>query len=274
MRISMYFSFISVCIPVSLVLANDSQNLSLDYHEDEHEDHSFNADNNSSKEKSSSTNTPILTEIKDIERLARFVLLRGHIIIDPTHKVKVNESRVSRLIDYLHDIQLRKGKRRISPMEERELGCHQMVNKKENVKELCEAVTSDCLSASDMLELLPKSSVDIHQVIARLCPLILFRQTRPICYDDALKSQHDIEDGKLKLVEPSIERVWGFGILFVTLSIVVSMGGLIVLPFLSKNARRIILTLFEGLAVGGLAVGKFEAIFVNNSLSNNYFQLL
>jgi hypothetical protein len=252
----MHFSLISVCIPVYLVLANDSQNISLDYHEDEHEDHSINADNYTSKEKSSSPNTPILTDIKDIERLARFVLLRGHIIIDPTHKVKVNESRVSRLIDYLHDIQLRKGTRRISPMEERELGCHQLVNKKKNVKELCEAVTSDCLSASDMLELLPKS-VDFHQIIARLCPLILFRQTRPICYDDALKSQHDIEDGKLKLVEPSIERVWGFGVLFVTLSIVVSMGGLIVLPFLSKHMRRTILTLFEGLAVGGLAVGRF-----------------
>lgn len=254
MRISMHFSLISVCIPVCLVLANDIQNLSLDYYEDEHEDHTSN-DNNTSKEKSSSPNTPILTEIKDIERLARFVLLRGHIIVDPTHKIKVNESRVSRLIDYLHDIQLREG--RISPMEERELGCHQMDNKKKNVKELCEAVTSDCLSASDMLELLPKSSVDFHQIIARLCPLILFRQTRPICYGDALKSQHDIEDGKLKLVEPSIERVWGFGVLFVTLSIVVSMGGLIVLPFLSKNARRIILTLFEGLAVGGLAVANF-----------------
>lgn len=58
---------------------------------------------------------------------------------------------------------------------------------------------------------------------------------------------------RLKLTEPSIEKVWIFSLLFVILSIVVSMGGLIVLPFVRKTTRRRILTLFEGLAVGGLA---------------------
>lgn len=58
---------------------------------------------------------------------------------------------------------------------------------------------------------------------------------------------------RLKLTEPSIEKVWIFSLLFVILSIVVSMGGLIVLPFVKKTTRRRILTLFEGLAVGGLA---------------------
>lgn len=58
---------------------------------------------------------------------------------------------------------------------------------------------------------------------------------------------------RLKLSEPSIEKVWIFSLLFVILSIVVSMGGLIVLPFVKKTTRRRILTLFEGLAVGGLA---------------------
>lgn len=58
---------------------------------------------------------------------------------------------------------------------------------------------------------------------------------------------------RLKLTEPSIEKVWIFSLLFVILSIVVSMGGLIVLPFVRRTTRRKILTLFEGLAVGGLA---------------------
>lgn len=58
---------------------------------------------------------------------------------------------------------------------------------------------------------------------------------------------------RLKLTEPSIEKVWIFSLLFVILSIVVSMGGLIVLPFVKKTTRRRILTLFEGLAVGGLS---------------------
>lgn len=58
---------------------------------------------------------------------------------------------------------------------------------------------------------------------------------------------------RLKLNEPSIEKVWIFSLLFVILSIVVSMGGLIVLPFVRKTTRRRILTLFEGLAVGGLS---------------------
>ena len=223
---------------------------SLDYNEEEHEESHLNS---SSKPNTLANNEPILNNIKDMERLARFVLLRGHIILDPTHKVKMNESRVSRLIDYFHDIQLRKGSRRRSPMEDRDLGCDHFPHKK-NTKEICDAVSSECLSATEMLDLVPKSSIDFHQVIARLCPLLLFQQTRPICAGDALRSQQEENDQMLKLVEPSIQRVWGFGVLFVTLSIVVSMGGLIVLPFVDRNARRIILTLFEGLAVGGLAV--------------------
>lgn len=68
--------------------------------------------------------------------------------------------------------------------------------------------------------------------------------------------QHGVDEQllkiRLKLSEPSIEKVWIFSLLFVVLSIVVSMGGLIVLPFVKKTTRRRILTLFEGLAVGGL----------------------
>lgn len=80
-----------------------------------------------------------------------------------------------------------------------------------------------------------------------MCPLLLFRLTRPICLAPETETTK-----RIKLVEPPTEKVWGFGVLFVTLSIVVSMGGLIVVPFLNRDARRTILTLFEGLAVGGL----------------------
>lgn len=231
----------------SLLLQSIALIRSLDYHDEVHEEWYANSSMNEK-----STSEPILNDIKDIERLTRFVLLRGHIILDPSHKVMINELRISRLIDYFHDIQLRKGSRRRSPMEDRDLGCELIANKKPNTKEMCDVVSSECLSSSEMLELVPKSSIDFHQIVARLCPLILFQQTRPICSGDTVRSQQ--EEQVLKLVEPSIERVWGFGVLFVTLSIVVSMGGLIVLPFVNKNARRIILTLFEGLAVGGLAV--------------------
>ena len=249
-----------MCLTIVCVKLWFISNIScLDYNEEEiHDDSQLNV----TKSKSPvSVAKPILNDIKDIERLARFVLLRGHIILDPTHRVELNESRISRLIDYFHDIQLRRGSRRKSPMEDRDLGCQQFANKKHNTKELCEAVTSECLSSSEMLDLVPKSSIAFHQIIARLCPLILLQQTRPICYGDAHRQEE--EDQTLKLIEPSIERVWGFGVLFVTLSIVVSMGGLIVLPFLNKNARRIILTLFEGLAVGGLAVGNIYFLSYN-----------
>ena len=244
MRLSFLLS--SLVLIYSIALAN-----SLDYHDEEvHEDSLVNITSIPLNEKTALE--PILNDIKDIERLTRFVLLRGHIILDPSHRVVINELRISRLIDYFHDIQLRKGSRRMSPMEDRDLGCEQIASKRHNTKEMCEVVSSECLSSTEMLDLVPKSSVDFHQIIARLCPLILFQQTRPICSGDTIRSQQD--EHVLKLVEPSIERVWGFGVLFVTLSIVVSMGGLIVLPFVNKDARRIILTLFEGLAVGGLAV--------------------
>jgi len=74
---------------------------------------------------------------------------------------------------------------------------------------------------------------------------------------DAIRQQQGVDQQllkiRLKLNEPSIEKVWIFSLLFVILSIVVSMGGLIVLPFVKKTTRKRILTLFEGLAVGGLA---------------------
>lgn len=198
-----------------------------------------------------------IQDIWDIVKLLRFVFLRGHIILDASHRVILrNESRIERLMNYLHDIQLRRGKHRLLPMEDRDLACDELPENNPHIRELCQAATFDCLSASDLIKMLPPT-LGFHQAITRLCPLLLFRQSRPICVADLKKrlDEHFIQ--KIKLVEPSIERVWGFGVLFVTISIVVSMGGLVVLPFLKKFSRMTILTFFEGLAVGGLAVSAF-----------------
>lgn len=199
-------------------------------------------------------NAGVITNMSDIVKMVRFVLLRGHIVLDASHKVIVrNESRIDRLLNYLHEIQLRRGKNRILPFDDRDLACDVIPNTKIHLKALCKAATFDCLSASDMMHLLPRS-ITFHQAVTRICPLLLFRQSRPICVADAKKLLDQRITKKIELVEPSIERVWGFGVLFVTISILVSMGGLIVLPFLKKSSRTTILTFFEGLAVGGLSV--------------------
>jgi len=205
----------------------------------------------------------------------------------------------------------------------------------------CKAVTEDCLSMNNLVQILPPTVNTFDQALVRLCPVMLFRIMNNLCdkssnllsshHQDELISAHQTDRAleeiegtghvrkdpinlntllretqilknlqtsdelsvkrpqklhkklktqvsyknngrlsvggsqqhgsvdeqllkiRLKLTEPSIEKVWIFSLLFVILSIVVSMGGLIVLPFVKKTTRRRILTLFEGLAVGGLA---------------------
>lgn len=229
--------------------------------------------------------------------------------------------------------------------------------------QVCKAVTSDCLSMEDLVQVLPPSINTFDKVVVRICPIMLFRIMNNICHTSTsvatgggtkstsndVKSYHlpiDVDNGSQKrmgliqpptnnistsnhysgsdknksshhnasfflnnllrekeilkndelaakrpqklhkksrtqanynkgkgvtplqhqgtvdeqlqrvrliLTEPSIEKVWIFSLMFVMISIVVSMGGLIVLPFVKKTTRRRILTLFEGLAVGGLA---------------------
>lgn len=209
--------------------------------------------------------------------------------------------------------------------------------------QVCQAVTNDCLSMEDLVQVLPPTITTFDKALVRLCPIMLFRIMNHICHKPSnslanrnqnefisasyqaekireevegigqnskkdsitlntllretqilknLQSSDDLGPKKpqklhkklktqtpyksngrlnqgslqqhgsvdeqllkirLKLTEPSIEKVWIFSLLFVILSIVVSMGGLIVLPFVKKTTRRRILTLFEGLAVGGLA---------------------
>lgn len=93
----------------------------------------------------------IITNMSDIVKLVRFVFLRGHIVLDASHRVIVkNESRIERLLDYLHDIQLRRGKHRVLPMDDRDLGCEDIPDSKLHLKELCNAATFDCLSASEL----------------------------------------------------------------------------------------------------------------------------
>lgn len=202
--------------------------------------------------------------------------------------------------------------------------------------QVCQAVTGDCLSMDELVQILPASVTTFEQALVGLCPVVLFRIINQLCHKSdntlgersemmtatqvtgttpegietgrgtqslnnllretkmlknlqssdnlgskkpqklhkklktqttsnnnpllstgPLRQQHGVDEQllkiRLKLTEPSIEKVWIFSLLFVVLSIVVSMGGLIVLPFVRKTTRRRILTLFEGLAVGGLA---------------------
>lgn len=197
--------------------------------------------------------------------------------------------------------------------------------------QVCKAVTNDCLSIEDLVQVLPPSVTTFDKAVVRICPIMLFRVMNNLCHksrnpfvndqiddnlangrlqeepdgndtsnhsvsyslllrekqklngDDlrskkpqklhkklktqtaykgkgsvaTLQQQGNVDEQllkiRLKLTEPSIEKVWIFSLLFVILSIVVSMGGLIVLPFVRKTTRRRILTLFEGLAVGGLS---------------------
>lgn len=210
------------------------------------------------------TSTGVLTNMSDIVKMVRFVLLRGHIVLDANHMVLVkNESLIERLMDYLHVIQLRRGKNRLLPMEDRDLACDEIPDSKLHIKVLCKMATFDCLSASDLIPMLPPS-ISFHQAITRICPLLLFRQLRPVCVADTKSLLDSQLSNKIELVEPSQPKVWGFGVLFVTISILVSMAGLIVLPFVKKSSRIIILTFFEGLAVGGLSVSGVVVLVLNS----------
>lgn len=149
---------------------------------------------------------PILANEKDVETLARLVLMRGHVVIDDKHKLTVDETRMDRLIDYLHVHQNDKvtSAGRIAYLypatEERDLACNTWPMELKKTVELCKTVTSECLSSYEMMQLIPKAST-FHQALARLCPLILFRQTRPLCRSPSIKHQEN--EIKLKLVVSS-----------------------------------------------------------------------
>lgn len=195
-------------------------------------------------------NKAILKSLRDLDLLTTYILIRGHFVIGPGTGLHLDKNVLTKLLIHtfkLHQRHLQSGSPIMySPLEDRDLRCDYLPSK---VKPLCRAVSERCLLPENMINMLPYSVKYTHQAITRLCPLILFHQSRYFCKS---LNEKPIKESPI-LVEPGSEKVWAFSFLFVTLSIVVSMGGLILLPFLNRNARRIILTLFEGLAVGGLA---------------------
>ncbi|XP_074594511.1 metal cation symporter ZIP8-like [Brevipalpus obovatus] len=199
--------------------------------------------------------SPILADLKDASLLSAYVLIRGHIMFGPEDEaVDLDEDVLRKLQTHLFKVK----QRQYSParsllhqaLKERDIGCDSLPD---DTKPLCKIVMEQCLPAERILDMFPIDVQFFHQAFARLCPLMAFRQRSYICLDDSEEMENEDEDKRPMLVEPEDDKVWAFGILFVTLSIVVSMGGLILLPFLTRENRRTILTLFEGLAVGGLS---------------------
>ncbi|CAL1292709.1 unnamed protein product [Larinioides sclopetarius] len=140
-----------------------------------------------------------------------------------------------------------------------------------------------CMSASDMLELVPQSTKTVSEALARLCPLLLLQlhnsacsvpvseQTsslRPSSWADSLWENRSIAKVLMMRLPKNFcvcltsmipgtpnhlpLKIWGYGLLFVTIISCCSLVGVIILPLLSKNVYQIVLMLFEGLAVGSL----------------------
>ncbi|GBM68414.1 Zinc transporter ZIP14 [Araneus ventricosus] len=101
-----------------------------------------------------------------------------------------------------------------------------------------------CMSASDMLELVPQSTKTVSEALARLCPLLLLQLHNNACSAPVAEQTSSLR--------PSSLAVWGYGLLFVTIISCCSLVGVIILPLLSKNVYQFVLMLFEGLAVGSL----------------------
>ena len=115
------------------------------------------------------------------------------------------------------------------------------------IKSLCEAA-SGCKTARQLIQLIesPQSKpLLLSNSIVRLCPLILFQLQEHQCIEQ--RERH-----YKALNRPSGGAVWGFGLLFVTIVSFCSLIGVAILPLLTKNTYDVMLTLFEGLAVGSL----------------------
>ena len=203
--------------------------------------------------KQEDSDQPILLYQDDIEMLTALVLYRSYLVLGAPSRLETTAANLDKFLDFMV-LKHRGGGGRIRPLfrqglQEREMGCNRLPA---DVQPLCSIVSSSCLTSENILKLLPMDRLDsLPRVLVRLCPLFLFRQRRPLC--EHTHFQDDEQDPKQpELLEPSLERVWAFSFLFLTISIVVSMGGLMFLPFLKRDARKIILTFCEGLAVGGL----------------------
>lgn len=115
------------------------------------------------------------------------------------------------------------------------------------IKSLCEAA-SGCKSSRQLIDLIdnsPSKPLLLSNSIVRLCPLILFQLQEHQCIEQR-------ESHYKALNRPSAGAVWGFGLLFVTIVSFCSLIGVAILPLLTKSTYDVMLTLFEGLAVGSL----------------------
>lgn len=131
---------------------------------------------------------------------------------------------------------------------------------KEKATAFCE-VAAKCQSPHELLKLIGSHylshdqkeasngvPVKLSEAVVRICPILLFQLHDEHCIDER---ENHINEVKAKS-RPSTGAVWGFGLLFVTIISFCSLVGVAILPFLTQSSYDMILTLFEGLAVGSL----------------------
>ncbi|GIY60208.1 metal cation symporter ZIP14 [Caerostris extrusa] len=171
-----------------------------------------------------------------LESLSQIALLRHHPQSAYSNPDNVSESFAS-LLEDLH----RQNLTDAHP----NLNCSSLSQFPLLPKNLCnDGTLFKCMSASDMLELVPQSTKSVSEALARLCPLLLLQLHNRACTTPV--NEHTSS------LKPSTVAVWGYGLLFVTIISCCSLVGVIILPLLSKNVYQIVLMLFEGLAVGSL----------------------
>ena len=112
--------------------------------------------------------------------------------------------------------------------------------------QLCDILSlSGCQRARQMLQFKKGESTHLanHEVISRICPVILRRLDTEECSFDSPSIQSN---------KPSIGSVWGFAVLSVTIISLTSLVGVAIVPFLNQNSYTNVINFFEGLAVGSL----------------------
>ncbi|XP_076308018.1 metal cation symporter ZIP14-like [Tachypleus tridentatus] len=192
-----------------------------------------------------------ISSLEDVSRLASFLFSKNNHIIEETVSSDIfQDLPMSGQIELQKQFQALVKNLENNKIDMKSVNCSElpdfMLHNEENV---CQQDNNmNCLSALSMLHLVPNTSTDLGDVVARICPLILANLHEEKCHDGLVKSVQTIQ----KISKPSTGAVWGFGILFVTLISCCSLVGVILLPLLNKNVYQTLLMLFEGLAVGSL----------------------
>lgn len=188
--------------------------------------------------------TPVLCD-KDIDRLTSLVeltLLR----YQPTLRETGNASEALSLL--LTSLRGQQPAQDFSVLFN-ENNCTQLASRAQlNDTVLCRQ-GSECLTVEELLSLLPKKVVKVSEALVELCPVLLFQTHQDGCQPPSNTSTSVVPQGK---VRPTQAQVWGFGILAVLIISCCSLGGLVVVPFLSSTMYHTLLMVFEGLAVGSL----------------------